>query len=360
MGKTTVSVILPVYNVENYLRQSMNSVVNQTFRDIEIICVNDSSQDSSPEILKEYAQNDSRIRIVDIPHSGIGRARNTGLQIATGDYVIFWDPDDWFELNAIELMYNRISETGADFCICNVSDFDSETNKKLAHNYIRKPYPETDCFCINDCVDRIFQITSSNCWNRLIRRSFLIANNISFPEGALIEDETFSLLLLALAEKITLCNKRLIHYRANRPGSFMNNLEEHIDYVLNGYHECYRQLKERGLLDNDDVCRSFVDRICGLYLYHLKQYRNYDAFSKYYQRVIIDDFLFSELWKDEWEYLPKAAEYAKARSEKPEEYLLRRFLEYNLDYSVLKEKNNSLKRKLKKIEAEKDKDQSNI
>ena len=111
-----VSVIIPVYNVEQYLRQCLDSVINQTFKDIEIIIVNDCSPDNSLQIIKQYQQKDSRIVLVDLPeNTGVGNARNEGIKLAKGKYITFIDPDDWAAKNFIDVLYNSIEKYNTDF-----------------------------------------------------------------------------------------------------------------------------------------------------------------------------------------------------------------------------------------------------
>ena len=111
-----VSVIIPVYNVEKYLRQCLDSVVNQTLEDIEIICVNDCSPDNSLSILKEYANKDNRIKIIDLKENvGPGIAKNKALDIANGEYIMLLDPDDWYEPDACKLAYNQIKKNNNDW-----------------------------------------------------------------------------------------------------------------------------------------------------------------------------------------------------------------------------------------------------
>ena len=109
-----VSVIIPVYNVEKYLRACLDSVVNQTLRDIEVICVDDGSTDGSPAILAEYAAKDPRVKVLTQPKSNAGAARNAGMSIATGEYLGFVDADDWCELTLFEKAYGRAKEVNAD------------------------------------------------------------------------------------------------------------------------------------------------------------------------------------------------------------------------------------------------------
>lgn len=343
-----VSIVIPVYNTENYLRQCMDSVVGQTFQDIEILCVDDGSTDQSKTILEEYAAKDPRVHVFSRKKGRVGAVRNFGLKKSSGKYVIFWDSDDWFELHAIESMVNQAEEMDADLCICNVWDFDDETGQVLAHNYLRKPYPETEPFSIQDCPDRIFQITSSNCWNRLVRKDLLDENKIRFPEGDCLEDEVYSMLLLACAKRITLCKKRLIHYRVDRLDSIMFNFDKKPDLAAKGYQECYKQMNKRGFLKDETICRSFLDRICGLYLYQLSSYRDFDTFKEHFQKTIKNDPLFEKLWNPSWEIDGQFLPYLTAKEEEPGNYLLRRVKELNKTRLVQNAKIDKFKAKEKK------------
>ena len=118
MTAVKVSVIIPVYNTEQYLGQCLDSVIGQTLKDIEIICVDDGSWDRSPEILRWHAAADGRIRIIRQQNSGLGEARNSGLKAATGEYIAFLDSDDWYEPAALEKLYEQAVKDDADICMC--------------------------------------------------------------------------------------------------------------------------------------------------------------------------------------------------------------------------------------------------
>ena len=124
-----VSVIIPVYNVEKYLNQCLDSVIAQTLTDIEIICVNDSSTDGSLGILEEYEKKDKRIRVVTQPNSGAGAARNRGLSMASGKYLSFLDSDDFFEPDMLELAYQKAEEDSADFVVFNSNQYYTDKGK---------------------------------------------------------------------------------------------------------------------------------------------------------------------------------------------------------------------------------------
>ena len=114
-----VSVVIPVYNVESYLRQCMDSVVNQTYRNLEIVCVNDGSPDRSIDILREYEQKDKRIKIIEIENQGLSGARNVGTAHCTGDYLIYLDSDDWIDFDTVEVALKAVTEYDVDIVLWN-------------------------------------------------------------------------------------------------------------------------------------------------------------------------------------------------------------------------------------------------
>ena len=120
-----VSIIVPVYNVEKYLCQCLESLVHQTLTDIEIICVNDGSTDNSLGILNKYAQLDSRIKVFSQKNQGVSSARNLGLEKVNGEYITFVDSDDWIELNACEILYNTAQERNTDILLCSYYNYDN-------------------------------------------------------------------------------------------------------------------------------------------------------------------------------------------------------------------------------------------
>ena len=129
MGDVKVSVIVPVYNVEKYLRECLESLVNQTLKEIEIICINDGSDDSSLEVLNEYASKDSRFKIISQQNQGQGIARNKGIDIANGEYLQFVDPDDWVETNMLEKLYNFANKNNSNVVRFNYSNYNDYSGK---------------------------------------------------------------------------------------------------------------------------------------------------------------------------------------------------------------------------------------
>ena len=141
-----VSVIIPVFNVEKYLKECIESISNQSLKDIEIICIDDGSTDNSLNILNEYADNDSRFKIILQDNLGPGAARNEGISIAEGKYIYFMDSDDILELNALEDLYHLSEDKKTDFIFFKIINFDDETGQKTNRYYYDMPYSITNSF----------------------------------------------------------------------------------------------------------------------------------------------------------------------------------------------------------------------
>ena len=143
MKKQKISVIIPVYNVEKYIHECIDSIIRQTYKNIEIICIDDGSSDKSYDILKEYASKDNRFILLQQENKGAGTARNKGLEIATGDFISFLDADDFFEHDLLELALNKLQESESDFVIYNSDQFNDKTKQfinsyKVKYDYFPK------------------------------------------------------------------------------------------------------------------------------------------------------------------------------------------------------------------------------
>ena len=220
MNNPKISVIIPVYNVEQYLRECLDSVVNQTFRDLEIICVNDGSTDGSPAILDEYAAKDSRIQIVNKENGGLNSARNAGLERVTCEYFAIVDSDDWLDVTAYEKAYDRAIESGSDMTQYNFTlvDFPNRNDEKvpLSGNEIENQTEKVQCVRNNLSV----------CWCYLWKTEFVKKNQIQFHNNLKSNDEiTFTYKAALLANKIAIIPERL-HYYRYRATSLTGNKKE--------------------------------------------------------------------------------------------------------------------------------------
>mgnify|MGYP004650351795 CR=1 FL=1 len=215
-GHISVSVVMPIYNAADYLRPALDSVISQTLRDVEIICVDDGSTDHSLAILKEYQKRDPRVRIVTETNAGPAKARNNGLRRARGEYLSFLDADDFFEPTMLETLYRTAKEKDLDIAVCEYDLFENRTAR------FKRSIPSEHADLLaggrvtskSDCPDIIFQATEGYVWNKLFRRDFVTEKELSFLESAQIfEDVYFTVTSLSLAERIGKCEGVLVHHR---------------------------------------------------------------------------------------------------------------------------------------------------
>lgn len=225
-----VSVIIPVFNKEKYLDECLISVMYQTYKDIEIICVNDGSTDKSLEIINAYAMRDNRIRIINQSNCGAGEARNKGIEAAVGKYLLFLDADDFFEYSMIEKLIYKAELKDADITICKAAVYDETSGTMEQHNWLLTDSIYEDPFSF-DSVDNIFKITQTNIWNKLYKADFINENNIRFQNIRTNNDTGFSIISLFMAKKITYIDNVLVYYRKNDDLS-------RIDNSRNRYSEC--------------------------------------------------------------------------------------------------------------------------
>ncbi len=215
-----ISVIIPVYNVENYLKDCLNSIVSQSLSDIEIICVNDGSVDNSLDILKEYAAKDNRFVILNQENSGQGIARNRALDIVKGKYIAFVDPDDWLEDCALEDLYNFAERNEADVVQFDFKNFDDtfKDSKEVHLADILKKIYKSDFsnlkeFNWRDFKDICLQNLDLRAWTRFYRNDFVKKYNLKFAMTRRAEDHLFVIGAILAADKIYYYNKCFYNYR---------------------------------------------------------------------------------------------------------------------------------------------------
>lgn len=212
-----VSVIVPVYNVEKYLRECLDSIINQTLHDIEIICVDDGSTDSSYAILQEYARKDTRIILLQQENSGAGVARNIGMRIAKGKYLSILDADDFFERNMLEKAYQQCEKDMADICVFRSDRYDTQAEKYEAIPWtIKQKYlPDEIPFAAKSIYPYIFQIFNGWSWDKLYRRDFIKQTGLEFQGLRTTNDAFFVFLANVQAKSITILDDILAHHRVN-------------------------------------------------------------------------------------------------------------------------------------------------
>lgn len=205
------TLIIPVYNVEAFLRQCLDSVLNQTFSDWEAVCVNDGSTDGSAAILEDYAAKDNRFQVVTQSNGGLSAARNTGLEAAKGEYILFLDSDDWLVENALKVLSTNLS--GEDMLCFSGRRFFEKTHGFNPSDLLKNGDYQSgmDYYNENALLPRDFAFVCVVL--RAYRRAFLIDNGLGFKEGILHEDNLFTPLACYYAQKVKQINACLYDYR---------------------------------------------------------------------------------------------------------------------------------------------------
>ena len=258
--KFKISIVIPVYNVEKYLHQCLNSILNQTFQNFEIICIDDGSTDSSLEILQEYKRKDDRFVVIQQNHFGAGFARNSGIRIAYGKYIQFLDADDYFEPTMLEELYNHAEKYGADLTVCSSRKVDNEGNivesgnPNSPINLDKTPLEQP--FNWKDFKDDIFCLFNVPSWNKLYLKDLILSNNLQFQNLTSCNDVAFGHISKICAKKIVVFNKELINYRCNRSGSISEYRAKHSKNILLAALQIKEFLENRGIFE--ELKKSYI------------------------------------------------------------------------------------------------------
>ena len=256
MHNLSISIIIPVYNTEQYLERCIKSIVNQTYKNIEIILVNDGSFDNSPFICKEWANKDTRIKIINKENGGLASARNAGLNMCSGDYIAFVDSDDYVENNYIEMMLNEALLNNAD--VVETSLIIEEDNKKKFYE-IRNGTVNKDTL-VTHLLQNDYKVFS-NVYNKIYKKEIL--HSIRFDEELLYgEDTLFTFLVIVNSNKYVQLNKALYHY-VKRNNS-----------LISGDFKEYKMLSLLCAIKITDICKKDYPNYYDLSILHqsLKAY----------------------------------------------------------------------------------------
>lgn len=276
----TISVILPIYNVEKYLEKCLESLLAQTYEALEIILVNDGSKDRSLEICKAYEAKDSRIKVIDKPNEGVALTRNRGLEVATGDYIAFVDPDDWVEPEMYASLMRQIKKWESPVCLCNffkdtkrrsqAKCFEFEDEMLEGEAIIEKLI--NDMIGMSDLLPKYTMIMGS-VWRGLYKRSFIEAHAIQFvPKLSIMEDLVFMVQVLlkcvSSGERIAIDRNAWYHY-VQHPNSALHSYNEQLwEDQLVVYEQLEKSLKEANL---EEAMRNRLDiRYIGMVLTAIK------------------------------------------------------------------------------------------
>lgn len=284
-----VSIIIPVYNVEKYLRQCLESVINQTYKNLEIILVNDGSTDNSGKICEEYALNDERIKVIHKENGGVSSARNNGLRLLDGSYVSFVDSDDYLENNFIE----KLVEVRADIAICSFyKEYPFNSEKKIITK--AKTSKTKDEF-IYDILS--FQKAAGCAWGRIFSAKFLKENNLFYDENLKVaEDAEFSLRAVQYNPKVVYIPEILYHYNFSS-GSIVRKFNRF-------YFECYKKSlnkieniidKTKYLIQWNNFVVYHLLLICVNYCFNLSNKVSYCTKKQMLKNVLKDDLFADSL-----------------------------------------------------------------
>lgn len=225
-----ISIIVPIYNVEQYLNQCLQSVCSQSYDNLEIILVDDGSSDRSPELCDEWAEKDSRIHVIHKQNGGLSDARNTGISCAKGEYIAFVDSDDWIEKDMYQKLWSELQQNNAQIAACKIVKVFEATSEE------QKIYSKQKVFTSKEALQTLLkgQDFCAVAWNKLYRRD--VIGDIRFPVGRLHEDEFFTYRVIANASRLVLVPEAKYYYR-QRAGSIMDKWTiKHLD-ALDAFNE---------------------------------------------------------------------------------------------------------------------------
>lgn len=261
-----VSIIVPVYNVEKYLRKCIDSLINQTLNDIEIICINDGSTDKSLKILKEYKNKDSRIILLNQENSGQSVARNRGIEIAKGEYLGFVDPDDWIDLDYYEKLYNAAISTNVDIATAGIIRITGIKQKKfLQFN------EETITENINLKFERCDVPEKSYIWNKIYKTQKIKEINLKFEEGRIFEDCIFTpQALFFLGKMVTVPN--IYYYYLRRGNSTVKQRSEKANAdSIYAHKKANDFIKEHNIDISSHEPKTYRFKIFGVTIFKIRQ-----------------------------------------------------------------------------------------
>lgn len=308
-----VSIIIPMYNAEKYLRETLDKLLRQTLKSIEIICVNDGSTDNTSKLLEEYSAKDNRVKIVNQENQGAGIARNNGMRHAKGEYYLFLDADDIFNEKLCEEAYYKGKYEGADVVLFQAFRLNVQTHEKEEMNWVLREnlLPKYMPFSPKEVNKKLYQITTACPWSKMFKASFVKKTGLQFQNTKNANDVFFTRCALALAKKITVVKKRLITYRFN-DGS---NTQSRKNKAPVEFYKAFKAVKEELIKRNkySMVEQSYVNMVLSESLFNLRTAGDDEAKNTVKNLLLNEGFAFYELEKYDESYFYNKKEYAEYR-----------------------------------------------
>lgn len=284
MLSPAVSVIIPCYNAAKYLDRCMESLLNQTLQNIEIICVDDGSADDTLEKLNNYAKTDKRVRVLSQQNQFAGAARNLGLTQARGEYILFLDSDDFFEENLAQDAFSAAASNDADIVLFNAQCFDEQNGEFKKGWFLNsKLIPDREPFSREDCPDHFYQITTAVPWTKLFRRKFLLDTKLQFQTLRHTNDFFFVFSALAMAKRIVVLDKILVNYRVGQKNNLQSTKNRSPLCFYDAYKALHDKLEELGLLPK--LHRSFANQVLGGCLYNLRSMNDLESQKTVFEKL---------------------------------------------------------------------------
>lgn len=277
-----VSVVIAAYNSQKYIRQCVDSLLCQTLKNIEIIIVDDGSEDATLDILKEYEATDSRVTVLSQTNSGAGPARNFGIEKARGKYLIVLDSDDFFDPEMLKKLYALAEANDVEQIIFGAYIVDDKTGAihRMGNLINESIIPDEQVFSADEIKNRIFQLTYTVAWNKFYLCEFVKKNDLKFQAIKVIDDLAFEMFAMSLCDRMMIYNEPLLYYRYNNNNSQIRSITK---FPLNSYlalKEVYELMQQRGIYEK--FRESFVNYALSESLLQLSRMQEYEAFRKLY------------------------------------------------------------------------------
>ncbi len=247
-SRVKVSILVPTYGAEKFAEECLESLTNQTLKEIEIICINDGSKDGSLDILKRYAKKDKRVIIIDKPNTGYGDSMNRGLKVAKGEYIGIVEPDDFIELDAFKTLYNIAKKENVEVVKSNFYEYygDIKKDKSVSDMFPKKELNKV----IDPRKNRSIFYQPPSIWAAIYKRDFLEKNKIDFlpTPGASFQDTGFNFKVWASARRVYFVKQAFLHYRSDNSNSSVKDSKK-INFVKTEYESIEKFLEDNGTLD---------------------------------------------------------------------------------------------------------------
>lgn len=350
---TKVSVVIPVYNAEDYLEESLDCILNQTLEDLEVVCVDDGSEDNSLDILNSIAAKDSRVKVLSQTNQGGGAARNNALKHVSGEYLYFMDADDKVDLNAFEELYAICEEKNLDFAIFKALNYAEDTGEYFETAYYNmnaiRDFAGDNVFGFDDLGDLIFNISVTP-WCKFYNCEFAINSGAQFLEGSIFHDNQFFWEVLFNAKRMYFVDKAYYTRRRHSASSTGAGDERYIN-IINVVNNIIKLFIKYGKLE--DFKQILYNK--KVFWIHTRYLEIQDEFRPEFYRQMKEDFTgiedasFKECLDEENSYIFEGVVNSKTQREFDLRYRNYQLTQENIRLKRQKELPNFVKHRIKKI-----------